>query len=373
MIRVGFDARWYSSSGVGTYVVNLLNSLGSIDDGDFEVFVYENPQNPVPVASRNLHKRIIQAQKYSVQEQFELARLCWTDRLDVFHSPFYIVPFFASCPIVATVHDLMAFLFPLYGFVHQNIVRVGYRTGVRKARRVIAVSDTTARDLMSLLHVPAEKITRVYNGYSKSLFHNQALPDEREYLRRRFGITSEYVLTLSAGNWRTKNLRGALGAMAIAEHNSPVPFQSVIVGLEDGYRAAQFAGQLHNPVVTGFVLKEDLPKLYRNASAFLSVSSYEGFGLPLVEAMACGCPCIVSTGGSLPEIAGTAAQKFGCDDHHGMAIEIIHLLGDPTYRKLRGQKSLERAALFSCNYSAIETLKVYRELAASKSNRFRLA
>lgn len=364
MIRIGFDGRWFNSSGVGTYVLNLLECLGQIDDDDFEIFVYEYAANPVPVESPKIHKRPVTAAKYSIQEQIEMARCCYSDRLDVFHAPFYIVPFFAPCPVIATVHDLMAFLFPLYGFLHQKIVRAGYRAAVIKARRVIAVSDTTARDLQSLLGVPAEKVTRIYNAYSKSMYHEHAEPGEREYLRRQYGITGQYVLTLSAGNWRTKNLPGALRAMALAESQSTVPFQSVIAGTEAGYLASGLSGLLKNPIVTGFVPAEDLPKLYRNAAAFLTVSLYEGFGLPLVEAMGCGCPCIISTGGSLPEMAGNAAATFDCDDAQGMARGLVRLLADQAHRDRQRALSLERVTQFSSVILGRETLKLYRQLAA---------
>jgi len=367
MIRIGFDARWYNNSGIGTYVGNLLECLGAIESNDFEIILYEHADNPVPVDNPKFRKRIVRAARYSPQEQIELAAACRRDRLDVFHAPFYIVPLFASCPVVTTVHDLMAFLFPLYGFVHKSIVCAGYRAGIAKAKKVIAISDTTAKDLGTVLRVPEKKVVRIYNAYSKSMYHSRAEPGERDYLRERFGINGQYVLTLSAGNWRTKNLLGALRAMAIAEQRSPVPFQSVIAGPEDGYRAAGFNGRLKNPIVTGFVSKEDLPKLYRNASGFLSVSLYEGFGAPLVEAMGCGCPCVVSTGGSLPEIAGKAAPTFDCHDATGMADALIQLLRDPLYREQQREVSLARAAQFSYMISARETLQVYRELAGFRS------
>jgi len=169
---------------------------------------------------------------------------------------------------------------------------------------------------------------------------------------------------LSASNWRTKNLDGAMRALALAEQDSSVPFQSVIAGPKNGYLASGLAGTIKNEIVTGFVPKEDLPKLYRNASVFLSVSRYEGFGIPLMEAMGCGCPTIASTGGSLPEIAGDAAPVFDCEDVRGIANEVIRLFADAEYREQRRVRGLQRADEFSYTKCARETLQLYRETAA---------
>jgi len=157
MIKVGFDARWYTTSGVGMYVANLLESMGNLEDDDFEIVVYEFADNPVPVVSKRIRKQIVKGGKYSLAGQLELARRCRIDRLDLFHAPFYIVPIAAPCPVVCTIHDLIAFLFPIYNPVHQSIVKLGYRVAVRKAHRIISVSDTTKRDLELILSVPPPK------------------------------------------------------------------------------------------------------------------------------------------------------------------------------------------------------------------------
>jgi glycosyltransferase involved in cell wall biosynthesis len=366
MIRIGFDARWYTTSGVGMYVANLLECMGELEDDDFEIVAYEFADNPVPVVSKRIRKQIVKGGKYSLAGQLELARRCRIDRLDLFHAPFYIVPIAAPCPVVCTIHDLIAFLFPIYNPVHQSIVKLGYRVAVRKASRIITVSETTKRDLELILSVPLRKITRIYNAYSQSTYHEIAEPGERVYLRQRYGIEGEYVLTLSAGNWRTKNLTTALQAMIVAAQRSDVRFRPVIVGPEEGFRASGMSGSLQNALVTGYVPKEDLPRFYRNAAAFLSVSLYEGFGIPLAEAMGCGCPCIISNGGSLPEIAGNAAPVFDCRDAEGMADAIVRVLQDAAYREELSRRGLRRSAEFSYEVLARETLRLYREIAGSE-------
>jgi len=365
MIRIGFDARWYNTSGLGTYVENLLECMGKLEDDDFDIVAYEHARNPVPLVTQRIRKQTVKGAKYSIYGQLELANRCRIDGLDLFHAPFYIVPFAAPCPVVCTIHDLMAFLFPIYGSLHQSIVKLGYQAAVRKARHIIAISDTTKRDLSSILNVPPQRITRIYNAYSKSIYHAAPEPGEREYLRQRYGLEGEYVLTLSAGNWRTKNLSAAIQAMALAEQRAKGRFRPVIVGPKDGFLASGIAGKLSGVLVTGFVPKEDLPRFYRNAAAFLSISLYEGFGAPLAEAMGCGCPCIISNGGSLPEVAGGAAPVFDCHDTEGMADAIVRILRDSAYREKLRMLGLERSAEFSYVTSARETLRLYREVAGS--------
>jgi glycosyltransferase involved in cell wall biosynthesis len=361
---IGFDGRWYQYSGVGRYVVNLLEELGKIDHGH-TIIVYEDPNNPVPVSSPSIRKVPIGPRRYSISSQLELAWRCRRDRLDVFHSPFYMIPFLASCPVVTTVHDLIPFLFPIYGRVHRELVKAGYRAAVRKATEVIADSQTTANDLRRILSVPEDRIATVYIAHSKSSYSTECEVDEPLRLQNKYGISQPYVLTISAKNWRTKNLGVALTAIKRARESCAVKFQTVVAGPEVGLNATGLREQIPGLVATGFVPDEDLPLLYRNASAFVNVSLYEGFGIPLLEAMACGCPCVTSTGGSLPEIAADAAAVHSPDDAEGMARSIARLLNEPEYHATMSARGTRRAAEFSYRKTAIATLKVYERSAIS--------
>jgi glycosyltransferase involved in cell wall biosynthesis len=259
---------------------------------------------------------------------------------------------------------LIPFLFPIYGPVHTQLVRIGYRIAIHKANKIIAVSQTTVSDLQKILSVPSEQIAMVYNACAESLFFPRNGIGEMSYLEERYGIVQPYVLTLSAGNWRTKNLDTALAAIELARSHTGMSFQTVVAGPHEGLSASGMKDKVSNLVATGFIESEDLPKLYRNASAFVTVSRYEGFGIPLVEAMACGCPCVTSTGGSLAEVAGNAAPIFGPDDAEGMAGAIAMLLKDSDYRSDLSSRGVRRAAEFSYTRAARETLEVYRDVAS---------
>src|SRR5258708_2658681 len=124
-MRVGFDARWYNDAGVGTYVAELLRAL--VRRADCELVVYENPGNLVPGLDGLTGKRIsISSAKYSLAAQFELRRRIRQDKLDVFHTPFYVMPLAARCPVVVTVHDLIPFLFRIYPCPKRSIVKMQY-------------------------------------------------------------------------------------------------------------------------------------------------------------------------------------------------------------------------------------------------------
>lgn len=370
-LRVGFDARWYNDSGVGTYVAELLRALAGHQE-QIELIVYENPLNPVQSLTStktgtNVQTVPVRASRYSLNAQVVLARRTRVDRLDLFHSPFYVMPLAASCPVIITIHDLIPFLFPLYSAVKQMVVKTGYRVAANQADHIIADSLNTARDIERLLKTKAEKITAVPIAADRSRYSPDAGEGELTLLRDKFGVTGPYVMAASARNWRHKNLEGALKALELARTQAGMEFQSIIYGPGDGLKAAGSAqcwrkiGVRH----TGYTGIDDLAILFRHARAFIMPSLYEGFGLPVLEAMSCGCPVITSTGGSLPEIAGGGAQVFATDDVTGMAAAVAKLLtSEQNFQQWRAA-ALARAAEFSWDRTAFNTINVYRKVAAA--------
>lgn len=362
-MRIGFDGRWYNQSGVGSYVLHLLRELALLDQSEHEFIIYESPDNQVPVEGSRIRKVAVTSGKYSPAAQLELALRCRRDRLHVFHAPFYIIPFLACCPVVVTIHDLIPFLFPIYGRAHLELVKFGYRCAVRRSDQIVSVSQTTANDLYSILGVSPERISVVHNGVQHDIFRPGHDPKELEYLRQKYGLVQPYVLTLSASNWHTKNLDTALMAIKGAQQIAGVGFQTVVAGPPQGLHATGLASAIDNLKVLGFVDSADLPMLYRHARVFVSVSRYEGFGLPLLEAMASGSAAVTSTGGSLPEIAADAVACYHVDDAQGMASEIATLLCDPHYHQSRVARSVQRAAEFSYQRTALRMLSVYKQAA----------
>ena len=362
-MRVGFDARWYNDSGVGNYVAGLLNELVEAAD-DIELIVYEDPTNRVPdVPPFKLRRIPIYSSKYSVRAQVELVYRCRRDNIDVFHSPFYVVPFVAPCPTVVTLHDLIPFLFAIYSWPKQWMVKIGYRAAAFRAAHVITVSDATARDAHKFLGIPINRISVVHNAISSEHFHTNANRDELSLLRRKYGIMPPFIVIQNPRNWRTKNLAAAFEVLALTQKQTTTKFQTVVYGPGPKLNTVFSGLNLGSDVIqTGFVLAEELGMLFRQARAFLLTSLYEGFGLPLVEAMSCGCPVVTSNGGSLAEIAADGAQVFNPTDVQGMSRAVTALLCNAEERERWRTRALERASHFSWRKAAQQTAAVYRRV-----------
>ena len=365
-MRVGFDARWYNDSGVGAYVAGLVRAMASARR-EFDLVVYVDPSNPVPGLERSTAKIVpVRAAKYSVAEQFELSRRAREDKLDVFHSPFFVVPLRLPCPLVVTIHDLIPFLFRIYPWPQQALIKTGYRLAARKSRQIIAVSRTTARDVRALLPVSDDRVICVYNAVRQDCFHPQADAGEEEMLASQFNVRSPYVVAASARNWRTKNLAGALRSLKLVQKETVANFQIVVYGAPDGLASASREENIRSCelVSPGYLPAASLAALFRHARAFLMPSLYEGFGLPVLEAMSSGCPVLTSNRGSLPEIVGNGAQIFDPYDVEGMAQALTLLLTDRTAAASWKQKALTRAADFSWERAAQETMAVYDRAAS---------
>jgi glycosyltransferase involved in cell wall biosynthesis len=361
-LRIGFDARWYNDSGVGNYVAGLLRAMAGSPRG-FDLFVYEHPDNRVPdLDDLPLHRIMVQSSRYSLRGQLDMARRTRIDKLDAFQSPFYIIPLAASCPVIVTLHDVIPFLFPIYSVSKRWMVKTGYRTAAHRATQVIAVSHTTARDIGKVLRVPARRVSVVHNAVPRAWFHPNENDEEVGAIRKQYGVSRPYVMVANPRNWHTKNLGTALDALQLAQQETGKKFQTVIYGPGAGVDASSNRYRALDVVKTGFLPAEDLGKMFRHAAAFIFPSLYEGFGLPLLEAISCGCPVVTSNGGALAEVAGEGAQVFNPSDAHGMATAVARLLCDEQERDRWRTRALARASEFSWEKTAEETAAVYRQV-----------
>lgn len=359
-MRVGFDARWYNKSGVGSYIAGLLPAL--VHAG-CELVVYVDPANPVPGLDK-LSVQIVSVSsgRYSPLATLEFRRREKQDKLDLFHCPFYAAPLL-NCPVVVTVHDLIPFLFPIYSWPKQQMVRTGYRVMAKRAAHFIADSHCTSTDLQRILGMAPDRISTVHLAADREVFHPCGAMDDDERLQQKFGIKKPFVVVAGARNWRTKNLTSALQSLEIAQKETNVTFQTVMYGSPNSAKAfpRDLACKL-NLHDLGYVDSKDLAAFFRHAHGFVMPSLYEGFGLPLVEAMSCGCPVIASDRGSLPEVAGAGALCFDAFDVQAMAKALVSLLRSPDELQQQRFQALRRAADFSWDKAAQETISVYHHV-----------
>jgi glycosyltransferase involved in cell wall biosynthesis len=356
-MRIGFDARWYNQSGVGSYIAGLLPALAR---AGCELVVYADPHNPVPQLNRlSLQIVPVFSGKYSPLATLEFRRHEKQEKIDLFHCPFYAAPLL-RCPVVVTIHDVIPFLFPIYFWPKQKMVQAGYRATAKRAAQLIADSHCTAGDLQRILGVAPDRISTVHLAADPNVFYPSDAENEERLLRERYHIKRPFVLVSSARNWRTKNLGSALLALEIVRKEADTTFQTVMYGSTPSEKfEIDTSLNVHH---VGFIDSQDLAALFRHAHAFVMPSLYEGFGLPLVEAMSCGCPVITSDRGSLPEIAGAGAQCFDPFDVKGMAHALCALLRSPDELQQKRSAALRRAADFSWDKAALETISVYHHV-----------
>ncbi len=277
-----------------------------------------------------------------------------------------------ACPRVVTCHDLIPLAFP----EHHTDWRDGGARGrlhldkrrFHRADHVIAISHATADDLMTRLDVPRSKITVVHNGVDLSRWKPEPRPDDAA-VRVAHGLNGPYLLCVGAANWR-KNSEGVMQGLARARRqigkSELVVAWAARLGSDDRDRvlsAARAAGVADAVKLLGYVSDQDLAALYRGATAQVFVSRAEGFGYPVIEAMACGCPVITSNRSSLIEIAEGAAVTVDPEDADAIADAIVLLADDNAERRRMSARGVERAARFSLRRMAEQTLDVYAAVA----------
>lgn len=286
---------------------------------------------------------------------------------DVYHATNFIAPPSGKARVVATIHDLTPIRFPHWHTAYQKIMGKYLPRSVKRSDRIIADSQATADDLMSYLDVPEDKI-RVVPLAAAPHFYEPPSAEALLAARGRYGLTGSYFLFVG-----TLEPRKNLGTLLLAYQKLPADVQRehplVLVGSRgwEDERLLTTIDALPHVRWLGRVPDSDLPALLAGALGFVYPSYFEGFGLPVLEAMAAGCPVVTSNVSSLPEVTGTgpdaAALLVHPDDVAGLAAAMTRLAEEPALREDLKTRGLARARLFSWDKAAAQTLAVYRELA----------
>jgi glycosyltransferase involved in cell wall biosynthesis len=283
--------------------------------------------------------------------------------LDVLHSPDFIPPHRPSCRSVITVHDLAFLLYPhfltkesarYYGHIDQ---------AVRWTDHIVAVSESTKRDTMQHLGVPEDKITVVYEA-ANPIFRQVDRELARQEVRNRHGIDGPFVLFVSTIEPR-KNVPTLLRALWQLMECYKLDVRLVLAGgkgwlSEDAFAVVQELKLDSHVHFLGRVPSEDLLYLYNAAEVLAHPAFYEGFGLPPLEAMACGLPVVVSNVASLPEVVGDAGLLIDPHDVDELTVGIWRIFNDSQLRQEMREKGVRQAGRFSWERSARDTLDIYR-------------
>jgi glycosyltransferase involved in cell wall biosynthesis len=304
--------------------------------------------------------------------QAELPRLARQFQLDVLHVPSYRRLLWPQpCALVATIHDLAPFrVARKYDWRRMFYGRVVVRQLARRQDRVIAISQNTARDVRTFFGVPDQRVSVIHNGLEHARFFPGSAAAARAEVSRKHGLRKPFFLYLARLEHPGKNHTRLIAAFNQFKAATNSPWQLVFAGsdwhgaetIHTAVRSSPFAADIRS---LGFVADPELPDLYRAADVFVYPSLYEGFGMPPVEAMACGCPVISSDCGSLGEVVGDAAAVVDPQDVHSMAQQLITLANDAVLRARLRIAGLARAQCFNWQRTAEQTLEVYRQAAKS--------
>jgi glycosyltransferase involved in cell wall biosynthesis len=367
-------------SGVGQYIFALLRALFSANhqhkfilfvlEEDFPLFAFAKNKAeivPVPEKFRPPVKNIL-------WHQMRLPKLVRSLQLVVLHIPSYRRMLWPRpCPLVSTIHDLAPFhVAEKYDWKRMFYGRVIARRLAHRQDRIIAISEYTARDMERFFGLSQERITVIHNGLDRERFHPGSREEAINSVAERFGLKHPFFLYVSRLEHPGKNHVRLISAFEEFKTTFPCNWQLALAGgdwhgaeiIHEAVRKSRFAGDIRS---LGFVPDEQLPELYRAADVFVYPSLHEGFGLPPIEAMACGCPVITSTRGALAEVIGDAAAIVEPEDVRSIAEKLRLLAGVEGERNHLKTIGVEHARKFDWNKTAAETLKVY-ESAAGRSN-----
>ncbi len=371
-MRVALDARALAApvrSGVERYVVALTRAVAQLEQRPEIIAYVDRPVRDAEL-SRALANRIV-VKVVRARRGWLRAALpwrLWRDRVDLVHLPSTILPPLLPCPAVVTVHDLAWQRFPETYAADDLAMQTaaGFRS-VTRAAHVIAVSQTTARDLTELLQVPNEKITVTPLGVSPS-FTADGPPLSAEAFAGAERLARGYVL-YTGGLLPRKNLMRLLDAYDRVRREMDTP--PLVLPGGDSLHAGELAeraselGLEEQVIFPGYVEEGLLPALYRGATLFVYPSLYEGFGLAVLEAMASGAPVITSDRSGTAEVAGEAALLVDPESVEEIASALSGLLGDVALREDLAARGLVRSRSYRWGVTAQETVAVYQRVAGN--------
>ncbi|HIC93621.1 MAG TPA: glycosyltransferase family 1 protein [Anaerolineae bacterium] len=362
----------YRGAGINCYIRNLLAHLPRVD-GDNRYTAFLGDRRFAADPSPSLRFSRLPTARPPVRILWEQAVQPWAlkkEGVDLLHALAFVAPLLSPCPFVVTIYDLGFLLHPKsFKPLKRLYLSLFTRLSARRARRVIAISESTKRDVVRLLEVPPERVDVVYCGVDGAF---RPLPAERvAAFRRRRGLPERFILFVGTLEPR-KNVGRLIEAFSLLRGRATnlqtcklANLKLVIGGAKgwmygDIFARVEELGLRDEVLFPGYIPFEELPLWYNAAELFVYPSLHEGFGLPVLEAMACGTPVVASQTSSLPEVVGEAGMLVDPRDIGGLAEAMERALMDEGRRREMRERGLRRAAGFSWERTARETAQVYR-------------
>lgn len=366
-MQIGIDTLFVipqKNEGTVTYLRNLLQQLANMDKKN-EYILFTTKENH---GIWKINNNLISEVQCPIKANNRILRIFWEQlilpiqikryKIDLLFSPGYICPIISLCPKVVAIHDTYHFSYceslPL---VELFIWQILNRLSAKKADKIITVSESAKRDIIKAFKVKEEKVYVTYEA-SEECYHPNYSKEKIVAVRQKYGLAEKYLLSVAIMR-SNKNIERLLEAFNILKTQYRIEHQLVLVGTV----SQQFKDLKQKDVIlTGYVPQDELPLLYCGATLFVYPSFFEGFGLPVLEAMACGTPVVASNVTSLPEIIGDAGILFDPFKVEEMADKIYMVLSDRNIREELIKKGLNRAKEFSWRQTAAKTLSVFESI-----------
>ncbi len=371
----GNEANVTKRVGVSEFAYELINQFAQMDnqDSSFRIYLKEQPLDDFPTQTNNWRYKVFGPKKMWTQFALPTRLLLETKKPDVFFTPSHYAPRLSLCPTVISIMDLAFIHFSQY-FAKKDLYQLQNWTkySVKNAVKIITISEASKSDILKEYGVDRDKVVVIYPGIKPKMDMSTLEPHIYKWqeVQRKFEIADRYLLFVSTLQPR-KNAARLIEAFSQLKAVKKGELQLLIVGkkgwlYEEILAAPEKFGVEKEVKFLDFVNNEDLEVLYRNAQLFVYPSLYEGFGLPVVEAMRYDCPVVTSNVSSLPEAGGDAALYFDPLNVDDMTKVIEKVLNEPELRKKMIAKGHAQILKFSWEKAAKETLEVLREVAGKK-------
>jgi glycosyltransferase involved in cell wall biosynthesis len=367
---VGYEANIKNRVGSNQYAFELIRSFYDLDrKNQYTVYLPTPPLPDLPRPREGWSYKVVGPPKF--WNIFGLPRALFQQKPapDVVFSPGHYCPLFSPAPLVVSIMDLGYLHFPQH-FTKPIYWKLKFWTAfsIKKAAHIFAISQTTKNDIIRYYKVDPGKITVTYPGYDRKKFKVQSSKFKVKEVKRKYKIEGDYILFLGTLK-PSKNIEGLLEAFKLLITNYQLPITLVIAGkkgwmFEEIFKKVKKLGLEDKVIFTDFVNEEDVPALMAGAKVFVTPSFWEGFGIPVVEAMACGTPVVVSNSGSLPEIVDDAGVIVDPYDPNDIAKGIKETLesNGSNHRTSLIDKGLRQVKKFDWESCAKKTLSVLEKI-----------
>ncbi|MDD5015861.1 MAG: glycosyltransferase family 1 protein [Atribacterota bacterium] len=375
-MRIGIDvyglSRFKFFTGISNYIYNILKYL-EIFDQENEYFLYNDTDINFTLNNPRWHKKVSRdlfGGIHTLWLNTILVGQLLRDNIDIFWQPNgALLPIYMpkNIKVIVTIHDLVSHYYPeTMEFANRSVSRIFFYSSFRRADAIIAVSNSTANNIKDLLAdvIDGKKMVVIYEGISNEKFRPIDKERSKHFVKEKFDIDNDYILFVGTIEPR-KNLLSLIKAFSLLVKNGKnLDYQLIIAGKKGWGNSnihnllKQFNLSKKHVKFLGYVDAEDLVYLYSGAEVFILPSLYEGFGLPILEAMACGCPVITSNISSMPEVSGGAALLVNPSNTQEIAEAIYRVVINSSLREKMNKEGFKNVARFSWDKTAKETLNL---------------